>query len=508
MNILNHSEMTNPQFDTAPVSEGRESRSRLAAKAKSAALAIDGLFFRPDADTGSAQDIGAYRMRHRLKDFVRGSLTLFWQRQAMFVGVGLMAAYFYNVTLAIACYLVCLASEMLDLYFTRRILNDDRDQDFPTQFYVASITFCQIFSAFAISLFAVVISWYEGPSFHFTPLFLLFAAALFAAVNNHQLPQLILIKLVIYGLTFLFIPVRDLVIEQPAWDSFLWLQFLTVVFVLYFIIDCSRIFILLYKKTLVQLDRLRVERDRAMQAAEAKTQFLSTVSHELKTPLTSVKGSLDLIKSGGFGDVPDKMQPLFDLAGKNSDRLLLLINDLLDMQKMDSRDLKFRFAEVNPWTLVTEAISAISHHAQSANIEIIREGSDEGLAIRADHSRMLQVMGNILSNAIKFSKADTKITVSVKRAAKTVIISVKDQGIGIDPAHRSLIFEPFSQVDSSDTRSIGGTGLGMNITRRILDRHNARIDFTSVLGVGTTFYVTFDLLDSELLEIGQPAKAS
>ena len=473
--------------------------ARVRQRARQAALAVDHLFVRPDGELSEDFGVETYRMRQRLKDFVQGSLTLFWQRQVMFLGVAAMTVAYYNVFLAMVCYLICLCSEMLDLYFTKRILHDKRDAEFPTKYYVVCITLCQIFSALAISMFAVIISWYEGPTFHFTPLFLLFAAALFAAVNNHQLPQLILIKLVIYGLAFLFIPLRDLVIEQPAMNSFLWLQFLTVAFVLYFIIDCSRIFVLLYKKTLVQLDRLKVERDRAMQASEAKSQFLSTVSHELKTPLTSVKGSLDLIKSGGFGDVPDTMSPLFDLAGKNSERLLLLINDLLDMQKIDRSDLQFRFTEVNPWTLVTDAISAISHHAQSAGIEIRRDGRDEGLAIRADHSRMLQVLGNILSNAIKFSESGTTVNVSVQNIGQKVIISVSDQGIGIKADHRELVFEPFSQVDSSDTRSIGGTGLGMTISKRILDRHNAAIDFTSVPDSGTTFFITFEVLEKNLL---------
>ncbi|MFV2052265.1 sensor histidine kinase [Aliiroseovarius sp. YM-037] len=429
-----------------------------------------------------------------MKDFVEGGMTLFWQRQAMFAGVALLTAYYFDLLLAVFCYLLCLVAEAIDLYLSKQVVRWPGGSIRETKKYLALITLSQILSALSIALFAIVISWFEGPALHFTPLFLLFAAALFAAVNNHQLPQLILIKLLIYGASFIFIPLRDLIVVRPAFDSYLWLQFITVVFVLYFVIDCSRIFMKLYRKNLLQFENLKLERDRAMRASEAKSQFLSTVSHELRTPLTSIKGSIDLIHGGAAGKVTPELAPLVELARRNSDRLLLLISELLDLQKMEAGEVSLNFAAVNVSQLVRESINAISHHARTSQIEVSLEINDGELVIWGDYSRLLQVMANLLSNAIKFSAEGDNVKVVVEKRGNSASVVVVDQGIGIPNDAGEILFKPFSQIDSSDTRKVGGTGLGLHITKRILDKHNATIDFKSDVGKGTAFTLGFELL--------------
>ena len=434
------------------------------------------------------------RSERRLKDFVEGGMKLFWQRQAMFAGVALLTAYYFDFLLAAICYLICLLAEAIDLHLSKQVVRWTGNSIRETKKYLALITLSQILSALSIALFAIVISWFEGPAIHFTPLFLLFAAALFAAVNNHQLPQLILIKLLIYGASFIFIPLRDLIVVKPSFDSYLWLQFITVVFVLYFVIDCSRIFMKLYRKNLLQFENLKLERDRAMRASEAKSNFLSTVSHELRTPLTSIKGSIDLIHGGAAGVMTPELAPLVGLAQRNTDRLLLLISDLLDLQKMEAGEVRLELAAVKLDDLVREAIEAISHHARTSQIEVRFAVHDDDLIIWGDSSRLLQVMANLLSNAIKFSAVEDVVQVTVEKKGTSALVVVADQGIGIPKDARELLFQPFSQVDASDTRKVGGTGLGLHITKRILDKHNATIDFKSEVGMGTTFVLEFELL--------------
>lgn len=443
---------------------------------------------------GSGKRLQKIRSEHQLKDFVKVGMNLFWQRQAMFAGVALLTAYYFDFFLASICYLFLLLAEATDLCISKKVIVWKGGSIRETRKYLALVIMSQILSTLAIASFAIVMSWTEGPSLHFTPLFLLFAAALFAAVNNHQIPQLLLIKLLIYGLAFIFIPARDLIVDQPPLDSYLWLQFITVGFVLYFIVDCSRIFVDLYRKNMRQFESLKLERDRAMRASEAKSQFLSTVSHELRTPLTSIKGSLDLMRSGAASEIPDELSPLLDMAQRNTDRLLLLIGELLDLQKMEASQIDLQLEAVNLEEIVQEAVDAISHYARNSRIEVTFEASSEPLMILGDKSRLLQVMANLLSNAIKFSDEGDIIRVSAENEGGMAIIRVADQGIGIPQEARDKLFKPFSQLDASDTRKFGGTGLGLHITKRILDKHGANIDFESDVGVGTTFLLEFETL--------------
>ncbi len=433
------------------------------------------------------------RFEKQLKDFVGGVFELFWQRQSMFFGAVLLAAYFYSWRIAVICFVLCQFSELLDYIISKRVLKwNGKDGHKALRFHYL-LLLSSTLSATFVALFAFLTARFEGPTTHLTPLFFLFGAGLFAAVNNHQLPKVLLVRLVIYGGVFLYIPLIDLWTVKPPMDSVLWLQLATSVFVLYFVVDCSIIFLRLYRKGLDQIDELRLERDRAQAAYEVKSQFVAVVSHELRTPLTSIMGGLELLKSGALDDTPERAAHVLDIAHKNSERLSLLINDLLDLQKLESGQMSYKFSAVNIAELIRDAVDSISSFAETVNVSISSEPIDGNVFVRGDHDRLLQVLTNLLSNAVKFSNVGGDVEIKVEPLGSMARIAVTDHGVGIPENSREKVFGKFSQVDSSDHRSFNGTGLGLNITEQIMDAHNGIVDYNSTLGQGATFFVELPL---------------
>jgi signal transduction histidine kinase len=286
--------------------------------------------------------------------------------------------------------------------------------------------------------------------------------------------------------------VHDLWVVRPPILSELWLQLFVGSFVLYFIFDTARAHAKLYEENLQQLDALKVEAHRARMAATAKSEFLSVVSHELRTPLTSIKGVLDLIGSGVFGAPPDGMVPSLELARKNSHRLSDLINDLLDYQQIDSDKMAYEYELVDVDELVASVTDKIRPMAQSFQITIDVEILDPGNRVRADWKRLAQVLNNLLSNAIKFSMDAGRVQVTTETLDEKVRISVSDVGIGIPVGAEENLFEPFYQGDSSATRVASGTGLGLPISKKIVQGLGGSIEFVRHEGKGTTFFVEFD----------------
>lgn len=429
----------------------------------------------------------------QLRDYVEITKKLIWQRQASFLAAMLLSAFYFDAAMALMCYAGLLFTEVLDLMLTRRVRAWKGNDPVAARGFMIWVMVNTAFSAIMISVFVLLIAIQQAPGDHFMPLFFLFAAALFAAMNNHQIVPSLVLRLGIYGITFLTIPVMDIVREKPTIDSYLWLEFFTVIFVLYFIVDCSFMFLKLYRKGLKQLHKIKLEHDRAKRAYEIKSQFLSTMSHELRTPLTSIKFSLDLMDSGCVAKVPDDLKPILDIAVKNSRRLAELINETLDLQKIESGEMVFRFQSLDISRVVAESVDAIMAQANAEEIKVRTIFPEENTLINGDEARIQQVLGNLLSNALKFSEAGDVITVAVQRQDHRVRVSVEDTGAGIPENCESQVFGRFSQVDSSDQRKVGGTGLGMNISKRIIERHNGTIHYKSRVGEGTTFFLEFDL---------------
>ena len=222
-----------------------------------------------------------------------------------------------------------------------------------------------------------------------------------------------------------------------------------------------------------------------------KSEFVSTVSHELRTPLTSIKGSLGLILGGAAGEIDSKAQEMVELAAKNSDRLLNLVNDILDIEKLDSDDMEFSFTPENLADLVCQAVEANRGFAEEFNIEFkIMEALPDCIVL-CDESRLLQVLSNLMSNAAKFSPVGGNVELSLTRQGEMARVSVKDFGSGVPNNFRERIFQRFSQADSSDARKTSGTGLGLAISKAIIEKHGGTIALESEPGNGATFY--FDL---------------
>jgi len=234
----------------------------------------------------------------------------------------------------------------------------------------------------------------------------------------------------------------------------------------------------------------------------AKSEFVSVVSHELRTPLTSIRGSLGLIEGGAVGEVPPKMVRLVEIARANTDRLVRLINDILDLAKIESGKLELQMHPLDPAALVAEAVAEIKGMADQVHVHLgwSSDPSWTGHSPRllGDHDRLLQVLINLLSNAIKVSPPEGVIETRVEAAGATSIrISVRDQGPGIPPHELSRLFGKFHQIDSSDARSRSGTGLGLAISKAIVDEHRGTIGIETEEGKGSTFWFEIPLPPDE-----------
>jgi PAS domain S-box-containing protein len=222
-----------------------------------------------------------------------------------------------------------------------------------------------------------------------------------------------------------------------------------------------------------------------------KSEFVSTVSHELRTPLTSIRGSLGLLAAGLLGELPEKGQRMLDIAIGNTDRLVRLINDILDLERMDSGRVELRRRAVDAGDLVKQAVDVMQPMAERAGIDLRAEAAH--CSLRVDSDRMLQTLTNLLSNAIKFSPRGATVTVSAAPDGESFTFRVADEGRGIPHDKLETVFERFQQVDASDSREKGGTGLGLAICRSIVQAHGGRLWAESTVGAGSTFHVALPL---------------
>jgi PAS domain S-box-containing protein len=226
-----------------------------------------------------------------------------------------------------------------------------------------------------------------------------------------------------------------------------------------------------------------------------KNEFVSTVSHELRTPLTSISGALGLIVGGALGRVEPQIVSMLDVAYRNSTRLSLLINDLLDMEKLIAGKMTLDMQQHALLPILQSSIESVSTYARQDQVEFVLSGCTDQEFVFVDSSRLQQVVTNFLSNAAKFSPAESKVQIVVNRIGNKLRVNVIDNGPGISTEFRSRIFQKFSQADSSDTRQKGGTGLGLAISKEIIEHMNGTIGFESEAGKGTCFY--FELPASE-----------
>jgi PAS domain S-box-containing protein len=219
-----------------------------------------------------------------------------------------------------------------------------------------------------------------------------------------------------------------------------------------------------------------------------KDEFVSVVSHELRTPLTSIRGSLGLLAGGAAGELPEQGRRMVDIAVENTDRLIRLINDILDIERIQSGAVVLHRQHCQAAELIAESLRVVVPLAREAGVEV-GLAKVEGV-VDGDRDRLVQTLTNLVSNAVKFSPRGGIVTLAARNVGADVLFTVSDEGRGIPADRLESIFGRFQQVDASDSRTKGGTGLGLAITRSIVEQHGGRIWAESTLGEGSTFSFT------------------
>ena len=222
-----------------------------------------------------------------------------------------------------------------------------------------------------------------------------------------------------------------------------------------------------------------------------KDELISVINHELRTPLTSIHGALKLLDGGFAGELASQARELVTVALKNSDRLGLLVDDILKLEKIESGSMVFEFKAVNLSDLINQSIKINEMYAVQYGVVFCPDGPFPNVEVMADSDRLMQVMDNLLSNAAKFSPVGETVFIDMDQIGTNVRVSVTNQGCGISEEARANIFQKFYQTDTSDAREKGGTGLGLSICKSIIERLNGHIDFLSEPGGETSFF--FDL---------------
>ena len=235
--------------------------------------------------------------------------------------------------------------------------------------------------------------------------------------------------------------------------------------------------------------------ERLRELDHLKSDFLANMSHELRTPLNSIMGFTDVILLGLDGPVTDQMENDLKLVEKNGKHLLSLINNVLDMSKIEAGRMTLSLEKFDLQSLIEEATDIVGPMAREKSLALELEMQDgETVELQADRVRMRQVMINVLGNAVKFTETGS-VKVTVRKSDGSVRIEVKDTGLGIPPNQLDMIFESFSQVDTTSTRKVGGTGLGLPISRSLVEMHGGRLwaESTGVEGAGSTFIIEIPL---------------
>ena len=217
-----------------------------------------------------------------------------------------------------------------------------------------------------------------------------------------------------------------------------------------------------------------------------KGEFISTVSHELRTPLASIRGSLSLLAGGVLGDLSDEAKEMVVIAERNCVRLIGLVNDILDLERLEQGRLHMEMGEVEMADVLKRTREAVL--AFGAERQVAVETDPTTVTVQGDSGRLVQVLVNLVSNAVKFSPAGTAVRVTVRESSGRVRVEVIDRGRGVPASHRAAIFERFRQVESSDARDKGGTGLGLAICKAIVEQHGGDIGVESEDGKGSTFW--------------------
>lgn len=226
-----------------------------------------------------------------------------------------------------------------------------------------------------------------------------------------------------------------------------------------------------------------------------QSEFVSTVNHELRTPLTAIVGALDILQSGTAGALPEAAREFVAMAAHNSERLTSLVEDLLDLEKLQNGQIQIILETVPLATLLDRSLALSEDRARRSGVRLELTHAQQQTALRVDPQRLLQVLGKLISNAIKYSAQGQSVQITARHHGEHVSIRVQDQGPGIPDEFRSRIFQRFARADSSDTRKVDGAGLGLHIAKELVERMAGEIGIDTAYDSGTAFWVRFPALN-------------
>lgn len=250
-------------------------------------------------------------------------------------------------------------------------------------------------------------------------------------------------------------------------------------------------------KTLEMNEMLREALTAAETANQAKSDFLATISHELRTPLTSIKGAIGLLVGTRAGEFSEDSRSLLNMVQHNSDTLIRLVNEFLDYEKIIAGKMAFNFAPHDIAQLTRDIVETSFGLAQTHSVHFTYHAPKTPALANIDRARFDQILQNLLSNAAKFSPQDGNVDVFVEVTPNRIRTAVKDSGIGIADSHKQMIFDRFTQIDSSDARQQGGTGLGLAISKALAENMNGALGFESTIGNGATFYLDLPKIEPQ-----------
>jgi two-component system, sensor histidine kinase and response regulator len=245
-------------------------------------------------------------------------------------------------------------------------------------------------------------------------------------------------------------------------------------------------------KLVIMQRELQQEIVRRKEMENIKNEFISILNHELRVPLTAILNALSIIVDGDAGELPKPSERMIEIAHRNSERMLRLINDMLDIQKIEAGKMEFHLQPLDLAPLAEQAIEANNTYAEKFGVKIELKNTLPDVKVNIDSDRLMQVFANLLSNAIKFSSSGEIVEVSISKHNNSTRVSITDHGPGIPTEFRERIFQKFTQANSPNTYK-GGSGLGLNIAKLLIEKMGGEIGFETETDVGTTFY--FDLPD-------------
>jgi signal transduction histidine kinase len=235
--------------------------------------------------------------------------------------------------------------------------------------------------------------------------------------------------------------------------------------------------------------------DERRRLEQMKQEFLAVISHELRTPLTSLQAVLTLLATGMYGQLNESGEQRVRSAQSSATRLIMLINDLLDMEKMEAGKLTMTYRDIDLAEVVVNSVESVRGFAEENDIEL-RVATEESVKVLADSDRLVQVMINLLSNAIKFSPRGTDVGIKVAENGEFTEIQVVDHGAGIPPGYEEKIFDKYEQVPNSKGTKVAGTGLGLPICKAIIEQHGGEIGVRPTDGGGSTFWFSIPRVSS------------